>query len=119
MSCRGLLVGPRFSPASAFLTAARFLTPQVVELDFQYPSEGIHKRWEAGYRITCAAATQDQAAFVLSSMRSSNVDETQASAHTGLGGGAHGPGTRSADPQWMTMPGSGNEAQAGVAVLLL
>jgi hypothetical protein len=33
---------------------------QVVELDFQYPSEGIHKRWDAGYRITALAATPDQ-----------------------------------------------------------
>ncbi|KAK6944984.1 Protein kinase domain [Dillenia turbinata] len=39
---------------------------QVVELDFLYPSEGIHRRWESGYRITSAAATSDQAAFILS-----------------------------------------------------
>ncbi|GMN50507.1 hypothetical protein TIFTF001_019656 [Ficus carica] len=39
---------------------------QVVELDFLYPSEGIHKRWESGYRITSTAATADQAAFILS-----------------------------------------------------
>lgn len=39
--------------------------PQCVELDFQYPSEGIHRRWDAGYRITSCAATPDQAAFVL------------------------------------------------------
>ena len=38
---------------------------QCVELDFQYPSEGIHRRWDAGYRITSCAATPDQAAFVL------------------------------------------------------
>jgi len=25
---------------------------QVVELDFLYPSEGIHRRWDSGYRIT-------------------------------------------------------------------
>lgn len=25
---------------------------QCVELDFHYPSEGIHKRWDGGYRIT-------------------------------------------------------------------
>ncbi len=35
-------------------------SPQVVELDFQYPSEGIHKRWDGGYRITAMAATPDQ-----------------------------------------------------------
>lgn len=34
---------------------------QVVELDFQYPSEGIHKRWDGGYRITALASTPDQA----------------------------------------------------------
>lgn len=33
---------------------------QVVELDFQYPSEGIHKRWDGGYRITALASTPDQ-----------------------------------------------------------
>ena len=33
---------------------------QCVELDFHYPSEGIHKRWDVGYRITCSAATHDQ-----------------------------------------------------------
>ncbi|KAJ0867400.1 hypothetical protein HanRHA438_Chr12g0562751 [Helianthus annuus] len=36
-----------------------------MELDF-YPSEGMHKRWDAGYRITLTAATSNQAAFVLS-----------------------------------------------------
>ena len=36
------------------------LPSQVVELDFQYPSEGIHKRWDGGYRITALAATPDQ-----------------------------------------------------------
>nr|KAJ0197228.1 hypothetical protein LSAT_V11C700355680 [Lactuca sativa] len=30
---------------------------QVVELDFLYPSEGIHRRWDGGYRITSTAAT--------------------------------------------------------------
>ena len=37
---------------------------QVVELDFQYPSEGIHKRWDGGYRITAIASTPDQVRFV-------------------------------------------------------
>lgn len=37
-----------------------------MELDFQYPSEGIHRRWDAGFRITACAATPDQSAFVLS-----------------------------------------------------
>jgi hypothetical protein len=31
-----------------------------VELDFMYPSEGIHRRWDSGFRITCCAATPDQ-----------------------------------------------------------
>ncbi|KAL5724664.1 hypothetical protein ACHQM5_007892 [Ranunculus cassubicifolius] len=38
---------------------------QVAELDFLYPSEGIHKRWDSGYRITATAATLDQASFIL------------------------------------------------------
>lgn len=50
---------------------------QVVELDFLYPSEGIHQRWDHGYRITSTAATNDQAAFVLSVPRRTPVDETQ------------------------------------------
>ena len=33
-----------------------------MELDFLYPSEGIHRRWDNGYRITATAATWDQAA---------------------------------------------------------
>ncbi|MFS7968937.1 hypothetical protein Hanom_Chr09g00803301 [Helianthus anomalus] len=31
-----------------------------------YPSEVMHKRWDAGYRITLTASTSNQAAFVLS-----------------------------------------------------
>ncbi|OMP01824.1 hypothetical protein COLO4_11570 [Corchorus olitorius] len=38
----------------------------VVELDFLYPSVGIHRRWDSGYRITSTAATSDQAALILS-----------------------------------------------------
>ncbi|KAJ0605747.1 hypothetical protein HanHA300_Chr02g0066451 [Helianthus annuus] len=49
---------------------------QVVELDFLYPSEGIHRRWESGYRITSMAATADQAAFILSIPRRKIMDET-------------------------------------------
>lgn len=52
-------------------------TVQCVELDFHYPSEGIHKRWDAGYRVTCGAATPDQSAFVLSQMKRVSQDETQ------------------------------------------
>jgi len=53
-----------------------------VELDFLYPSEGIHLRWENGYRITSTAATWDQAAFVLSVPRRKPADETQETLRT-------------------------------------
>ncbi|KAL6006098.1 Casein kinase 1-like protein hd16 [Asimina triloba] len=55
---------------------------QVVELDFLYPSEGIHRRWDSGYRITATAATWDQAAFVLSVPRRKPADETQETLRT-------------------------------------
>lgn len=55
---------------------------QVVELDFLYPSEGIHRRWDNGYRITSTAATWDQAAFVLSVPRRKPTDETQETLRT-------------------------------------
>lgn len=55
---------------------------QAVELDFLYPSEGIHKRWESGYRITSTAATWDQAAFVLSIPENKLQDETQETLRT-------------------------------------
>lgn len=51
-------------------------------MDFQYPSEGIHKRWDAGYRITACAATPEQAAFVLSIPRRTMADETQETLRT-------------------------------------
>ncbi|KAF5181932.1 Casein kinase protein [Thalictrum thalictroides] len=55
---------------------------QVVELDFLYPSEGIHRRWENGYRITSTAATNDQAAFILSVPKRKKVDVTQETLRT-------------------------------------
>lgn len=55
---------------------------QVVELDFLYPSEGIHRRWDAGYRITSVAATWDQTALVLSIPRRKPLDETQETLRT-------------------------------------
>ncbi|RWW23294.1 hypothetical protein BHE74_00028263 [Ensete ventricosum] len=55
---------------------------QVVELDFLYPSEGIHRRWESGYRITSTAATPDQAAFILSIPKRKLMDETQETLRT-------------------------------------
>lgn len=54
----------------------------MVELDFLYPSEGIHRRWDSGYRITSTAATLDQAAFVLSVPRRKPADETQETLRT-------------------------------------
>lgn len=53
-----------------------------MELDFLYPSEGIHRRWDNGYRITSTAATYDQAAFVLSIPRRKPADETQETLRT-------------------------------------
>ncbi|KAH9800623.1 protein kinase domain-containing protein [Citrus sinensis] len=55
---------------------------QVVELDFLYPSEGIHRRWENGYRITSTAATEDQAAFILSSPKKKSPDVMQETLRT-------------------------------------
>lgn len=55
---------------------------QVVELDFLYPSEGIHRRWDNGYRITAIGATWEQAAFVLSVPRRKPTDETQETLRT-------------------------------------
>jgi hypothetical protein len=47
-----------------------------------YPSEGIHRRWDSGYRITSTAATWDQGAFVLSVPRRKPADETQETLRT-------------------------------------
>lgn len=55
---------------------------QVVELDFVYPSEGIHKRWNAGYRITSTAATMDQTAVVLSLPTKEGVNVAQETVRT-------------------------------------
>lgn len=54
----------------------------MVELDFLYPSEGIHKRWDGGYRITATAATNDQSALILSIPRPRPSDETQETLRT-------------------------------------
>ncbi|XP_012846432.1 PREDICTED: uncharacterized protein LOC105966424 [Erythranthe guttata] len=53
------------------------LSDQVVELDFLYPSEGVHKRLDAGYFITSVAATQDQVAVVLSFPKQKPSNTTQ------------------------------------------
>ncbi|KAF3528234.1 hypothetical protein DY000_02043204, partial [Brassica cretica] len=55
---------------------------QVVELDFLYPSEGVHRRWDGGFRITSTAATTDQAALILSIPRRRLVDKTQETLRT-------------------------------------
>ena len=57
---------------------------QVVEIDFLYPSEGIHRRWESGYRITSTAATEDQAAFILSSPKKKSQDVAQETLRTSV-----------------------------------
>lgn len=54
----------------------------MVELDFLYPSEGIHKRWDNGFRITSTAATCDQTALILSVPRRKVTDETQETLRT-------------------------------------
>ena len=54
----------------------------MVELDFLYPSEGIHRRWDNGYRITSTAATWDQTALILSVPRRKPGDETQETLRT-------------------------------------
>ncbi|KAK9923460.1 hypothetical protein M0R45_031878 [Rubus argutus] len=56
---------------------ANYSDQVVVELDFLYPSEGIHRRWDSGYCITAMAATSDQAAFVLNVPKKKPQDETQ------------------------------------------
>jgi len=61
----------------------------VVELDFLYPSEGIHKRWDNGYRITATAATLDQSALILSIPRNRPGDETQETLRTSQFPSAH------------------------------
>lgn len=54
----------------------------MVELDFLYPSEGIRRRWENGYRITSAAANEDQAAFILSTSKRRLHDVNQETLRT-------------------------------------
>lgn len=44
--------------------------------------EGIHRRWDSGYRITSTAATWDQAALILSVPRRKPGDETQETLRT-------------------------------------
>lgn len=73
------LIYPMASDFPSFLLD---LLLKVVELDFLYPSEGIHRRWESGYRITSMAATADQAAFILSIPKRKMVDETQETLRT-------------------------------------
>ncbi|CAI0423353.1 unnamed protein product [Linum tenue] len=67
---------------SSFVVMSKGHQFQVVELDFLYPSDGIHRRWDKGYRITSTAATLDQAAFVLSIPKRKPNDETQETLRT-------------------------------------
>lgn len=60
-----LLPLPRSTTWAVVMSRCAGFESQCVELDFQYPSEGIHRRWENHYRITACAATPVQAAFVL------------------------------------------------------
>lgn len=71
----------KYSEGSSLL-AFWYLCFQVVELDFLYPSEGIHKRWDSGYRITSTAANIDQSALVLSVPKRRPGDETQETLRT-------------------------------------
>eukprot|EP01018_Ginkgo_biloba_P040184 Gb_03090 [translate_table: standard] len=86
MATAGSRWGVVMSRNAGFTQQARLtpylFTSQVVELDFLYPSEGIHRRWEGGYRITATASTCDQAAFVLSAPRRKPADETQETLRT-------------------------------------
>ncbi|KAI8012294.1 Casein kinase 1-like protein HD16 [Camellia lanceoleosa] len=54
---------------------------QVVELHFLYPSEGMHRRWENGFRIT-SMVSGDQATFILSVPKRKMMDETQETLRT-------------------------------------
>ncbi|KAI3507087.1 hypothetical protein L1887_21848 [Cichorium endivia] len=67
---------------TALLISEQGKATLVVELDFLYPSEGIHNRWESGYKITSMAATADQAAFILGIPKRKMTDETQVTLRT-------------------------------------
>jgi len=62
-------------------TQRRFLE-QAVEIDHMYPSEGIHRRWDRGFRITAMACTPDQCACVLSIPNRRPENETQETLRT-------------------------------------
>ena len=70
------------SSSFSFINSPIYISLQVVELDFLYPSEGVHRRWDGGFRITSTAATTDQAALILSIPRRRLVDETQETLRT-------------------------------------
>ncbi|GAV74986.1 hypothetical protein CFOL_v3_18466 [Cephalotus follicularis] len=55
---------------------------QVAELDFLYPSEGIHRRWENGYLIT--STTSDEAAFILGTPKKKSQDVAQETLRTSV-----------------------------------
>ena len=49
-----------------FMSCGTHIIKQCIELDFMYPSEGVRRRWSAGYRVTSCAATAELTALVLS-----------------------------------------------------
>ena len=56
----------------------------------RYPSEGIHRRWDAGFRITAVGATPDQTAVVLSApRRAADAHEVQETLRTSAFPGEH------------------------------
>ena len=55
---------------------------QCVELDFMYPSEGIHRRWDSGFRITCCAATPGSGGVRPPFPAPAAADETQETLRT-------------------------------------
>eukprot|EP00871_Galdieria_phlegrea_P001222 jgi/Galph1/20/GphlegSOOS_G4775.1 len=59
-------------------------TDQVVELDFVYPSDVIHTRWDDNYMVTAVASTTEMNAFVMS--RGLTFGEEQRCTRT-----SHGP----------------------------
>ena len=48
---------------------------QAVELDFGYPSQSIHARWDEQFMVTAVACAQDQNAFVLSRGNANAVEQ--------------------------------------------
>ena len=60
-----------------------------MQLDFLYPIESTHKRWDHGFHITATITTWDQVAFVLSVHIRTPMDETQETLCTSAFSRAH------------------------------